>query len=141
MRAFQITAIVFSLILLVVAAVYADQVRSERFDSLFNDYGSYTYFSSGNSTTTQAAMVCSLFVLFFTAVQILSIIKIKTTTMKVMGIIGACLSGILLLIGVLVMANPGSLSFDEAGAFWALYAIIMIAFSIVGTVHAFRKAV
>lgn len=146
MRAFYIISLVFSLILIIVAALYAQEVSHQRIMSLYNSfnsydsYNSYSSYGSSRETTQQAAIISTIFVLFFTAVQILSILKIKTKTMKVLGIIGTTLSGILIIIGLLVIAEPGSLSYDESGGFWVLYALIMLAFSIVGTIHAFRTS-
>ena len=82
-----------------------------------------------------------VFLLLFAAVHILSIIKIKTTTMKVISIIGISLTGIGLLLAFLVISSPGSSSYDEVGPVFVLYSLAAIAFHIVGTIHAFRKGV
>ncbi len=142
-RAFQIMAIVFSLILLIIVVKYAQDVSIARVMPYYNSLGAYNSYSnySGSSyseLTSQAAIICTLFVLFFTTVQILSLLRIKTKTMKVLSIIGLSLSGILLLFGLMVMSSPGAITFDESGGFWAIYSLIILAFSIVGTIHAFK---
>ena len=146
LRAFQIVALVFSVIFLIVALVYIEEASHERWSSYYNPYDSYgSYSSYGRSSSHDASymggILSLVFLLLFAAVHILSMIKIKTTTMKVISIIGISLTGIGLLLSFLVISSPGASSYDEVGPVFVLYSLAAIAFHIVGTIHAFRKGV
>jgi hypothetical protein len=56
----------------------------------------------------------------------------------VLSIIGLSLSGIYFFWNILVMVDPGSLSFDEVGGGFGFYSLVMLAFMIVGLVQAVR---
>jgi hypothetical protein len=64
--------------------------------------------------------------------------KTKTKTNKVISIIGLSLSGIYFLWNLLVMFDPGSLSYDEVGGGYVFYSLVMMAFTIVGLVQAVK---
>ena len=147
-KAFYISSIALSFIFLCVCGYYIGEVESARsaeFSSYLNSYtDTYNYgYSSYNpyegyadEYTTEAAIVSIFFFLFFIATDILGIAKIKTTTIKALGIIGLCLSGLMLMWDFLILSSPSSLSFDEVGGAFAFYALIILAFSIVGLVQA-----
>jgi hypothetical protein len=150
MRAFYLVAIVFSLIFCVVAFTFAAKVSSDRFASFMSDlstdyssdYGSYNSYSyddyGAESDTRTGAILSILFLVVFETVFLLGLLKVKTKTVKVTSIIGLSLNFIFLIWAVMVMGNPGSMSFDEVGAGFGLYALVPLAFSIIGVIHAFR---
>lgn len=129
---------------------YAEEVDSAKWSSFYqslstsyDDYGGYNYgydaydYEADDLTVT-AALWSLFFFLSFIAIDILGLLKIKTATVKVFSIIGLSLSFIFLLWNFAVMADPGSLSFDEVYPGWVLYCLIMLAFSIVGLVQSVR---
>ena len=143
-KAFYISGIVLSFIFLFVIGYYAGEVSSARFNALFSnyDYGSYGYgYNESYSDLTVTAGIWSLlFILIFIAIDLLGLIKIKTKTTKVLSIIGLSLSAIFLLWTFAVIASPGSMSFDEVAGGFGFYAMVMMAFSIVGLVQSIRFA-
>ena len=152
LRGFYLSSILLSIVLAIVSLYYISEVSSARMDALFNSmnnysqdpydsYSSYNYYDDDrdNDITVEAGLVTVFFFLFFAALQILTIIKLKTKTMKVISIIGVSLTGIMLAWDGVMMSSPGGISFDEVGVVWVLYAVILLAFSIIGTVHAFKK--
>lgn len=59
--------------------------------------------------------------------------------MKVLTIIGLALTVIMSAWNGVMMGSPGAISFDEVGIVWVLYAVVVLTFGIIGTVHAFKK--
>lgn len=149
MRVLYIVALVLTLGFMVADAYYVEEVSSARwssyysYDYSYDDYGynSYDSYDSGrdDELTIEAGIMSMIVFFFFIALYVLSLVKIKTTTMKVFSIIGLSLTGIFLVWDALMMSSPGGLSFDEVGPFFVIYGIIMLAFSIIGTIHAFKK--
>lgn len=146
-RAFYIVGIVFAVVFLFVGGYYAEEVDNAKWSSFYesissyDDFGySYNYDSDyeAEGLTVAAGLWSLFFFLAFMAIDILGLLKIKTTTVKVFSIIGMSLSGIFLLWDFAVIASPGSLSFDEVYPGWVLYCLIMLAFSIVGLVQSVR---
>ena len=145
-RAFYIVGIVFSVVFLFVTAYYAEEVNDARFEYLYSDLSSYGYdnpysYYSGSSyqdLTFEASLWSLFFFLTFITVDLLGLLKVKTTTTKVLSIIGLCLSGLFLLWNFAVMASPGGLSFNEVSPGWAFYCLVMLAFGIVGLVQSVR---
>lgn len=147
-RAFYIVGIVFAVVFLFVGGYYAEEVDSvkwssfyESLSSSYDDYGynyGYSYEYEAEDLTVAAGLWSLFFFLCFIAIDILGLIKIKTSTVKVFSIIGLSLSGIFLLWDFAVLASPGSLSFDEVYPGWVLYCLIMLAFCIVGLVQSVR---
>ena len=149
-KAFYISSIVLSFIFLCVCGYYIEEVDSAESLEYFSYSNSYTdsynygyssynpYEGLAEEATTEAAMVSIFFFLFFIATDILGLARVKTTTTKVMGIIGLCFSGLMLMWDFLVLSSPSGLSFDEVGGGFAFYALIVLAFSIVGLVQAVR---
>jgi hypothetical protein len=143
-KTFYILGIVFSVVFFIVIAYYIDEVNSARYADLSNALNSYdpygyssyySYSDSSSDITSEAGIVSALFILFFIAADILGLLKIKTRTIKVVGIIGLSLSGLFLLWAIVMLGSPGAISFDEAGAGFWLYALIMLAFSITGLIQ------
>lgn len=153
LRGFYLAGIVLSIVLAIVSLYYMNEVHDARMDSLYNSMNSYSQDSYGssynsyssydderdNELTVEAGLITLFFFLFFAALEILTLIKLKTKTMKVLSIIGISFTGIMLAWNAVMMGSPGGVSFDEVGVVWVLYALIMLAFSIIGTVHAFKK--
>lgn len=145
-RAFYIVGIVFSVIFMVVTGYYAEEVDSAKMYDLFSSYSydsysSYSsYYSSGlaESYTSEAATWSLFFFLSFIAIDLLGLLKVKTTTVKVLSIIGLSLSGIFLLWNFVVLSSPGSVSFDEVAPAWIFYTMVMLAFTIIGVVQSSR---
>lgn len=151
-KAFYIVGIVFSFIFICVVSYYIDAVESARIMESFSSYSSYsdpysTYSSSSiynlyvgvaEEYTSEIAIASIFFFLIFLTSDLLGLLKIKTKTVRVFSIIGLSFSGILFLWNFAVMANPSSVSFDEVGPFYSLYAMFMLASSIVGLVQAVR---
>lgn len=147
-RAFYIVGIVFSVVFLFITSYYAEEVQSARYDYLWDDYAyssydSYTPYSSysynnSDDLTMEAGLWSLFFLLSFLVIDILGMIKVKTKTMKVMGILGVCFTGILFLWNLLVIFDPGAISFDEVAPAWVLYCLIMLGFTIVGLIQSVR---
>jgi len=147
MRGFYITGIVLAAILFLFTIYYAEETRHARWRAYdynynsYNSYGGYNYSSYSNDKeyTIEAGLISAFFFLFFIALEILTLIKLKTTTMKVLSIIGISITGIMILWDLLMLVDPGGISFNEVSEGWIIFAMIQTAFCIVGTVHAFRK--
>lgn len=145
-KAFYIVGIVFAVVFLFVGGYYAEEVDNAQWSSFmssydYSDFGynyDYGYDYEVEDLTIAASLWSLFFFLAFIAIDIMGLIKIKTTTVKVFSIIGLSLSGIFLLWNFAVMGSPGSLSFDEVYPGWVLYCLIMLAFSIVGLVQSVR---
>jgi hypothetical protein len=151
MRAFYITAVVLTLVFIIVSLVYMERVHSARMASYYNTYDSYDSYGGSsynyslydydNDITQEMGFISVFFFLVYLTVEILTFVKIKTRTMKVLTIIGISFTGIMLLWDALMISSPGGISFDEVGPAWILFGIIQLAFCIVGMVHAFKKKV
>jgi hypothetical protein len=145
-RALFIVGIVFAVVFMVVTGYYAEEVQSARwYDYDFYDYGysdyNYSSYSSHNSAddlTVEAGLWSLFFILAFTTIHILGLIKVKTKTMKVFAILGICFCGIFLLWDALMVIDPGAIDFDEVAPAWILFCLIMLAFTIVGLVQSVR---
>lgn len=143
-KAFYILGIVFSVVFFIVIAYYVDEVNNARyldFSSALNSYDPYGYSSftsysdSSSDITSEAGLVSLLFILFFIAVDVLGLLKIKTKVVKVISIVGLSLSAIFLLWALAILSSPGGLSFDEVGPAYWLYALVILAFSITGLIQ------
>lgn len=147
-KAFYIVGIVASVILFAVTVHYASEVDQVRLQELLDSFSSYdygypsysstSYASEADDLTMEAGLISLIFFLLFLAIDILGLIKIKTTTTKVLSIIGMSVTGIFILWDFGVLSSPGALSFDEVGIGWLLYCFIMLAFSIVGLIQSVR---
>lgn len=150
MRAFYITALVLTIGFIFADVYYIEEVSSARwssysydsYDSYSDPYGYSGYDSYGSSNdddvTMEAGFVTMAFFLVYAVLFILSLIKIKRTTMKIFSIIGVSLTGIMMLWDGLMISSPGGVSFDEVGVAWVIFGLVMIAFTIVGTIQAFK---
>ena len=138
MRAINIISIVLSVAIMPVCGYYIEEVSRARWASW--DWGGYSsyYGPSAAELTMEGSLVILVFILYFLFVNIGNIAAVKTTTAKVMGIIGLCLVGLGFLFNLLVMTNPRGASFDEVGPTWVLMGLVMLAFSIVFLVQSVR---
>lgn len=147
MRAFYITATVLTLVFIIVSFAYMVKVHEARMDALFSSfnsydssgYSSYKSYDYDNDITQEMGFISLFFFLVYAVVEILTFIKLKTKTMKVLTIIGISLTVIMLAWNALMISSPGGISFDEVGPAWILFGIVQLAFCIIGTIHAFRK--
>ena len=150
MRAFFLVALVFTLIYMIVAGVftgaastyrtlsYMDSYTSSYGDSGYSDYYSSGYDDAEENATRTGGLLSAVFLLIFDVVFLLGLIKIKTKTMKVISIIGLSLTTIMMAWAVMVIGSPGSLSFDEVGPAFICYGVVLLAFNIIGVIHAFK---
>ena len=144
MKAFNIVGIVLVIILVIVCGYYIDEVSSARWSSFYSsyDYGygsSYGYYGrSASDLTVEAGLIMLLFVLFYAGLYVANIVKVKTTTSKVLTIIGMSLTFIMLCWTGLMLSSPGGISFDEVGPVYIIWGIINLAFAIVLLVQAVK---
>lgn len=154
-KVLYIIGIVLSVVFLFVCGYYVSEVdaaqRADFMNYLSSSLDSYGYggYSSSLSSlndgvaedlTVEGGLISLLFFAFFIFADVTGIVKVKTTTMKVFGIIGLSISGLFLLLDFLMIASPGSMSFDEIGGGFVFYCFIMLAFSIVGLVQSINFA-
>ncbi len=149
MRVFYLIALVLTIGFFVADIYYAEEVSHARYssyDSMYNSsdpygyssYNSYDY-SKDDDVTVEAGFITMAFFLMYVVLFVLSLIKIKTTTMKVFSIIGLSLTGIMMLWAGIMISSPSGISFDEVAPGWIFYGVVMLAFLIIGTIHAFKK--
>lgn len=144
-KVLYIIGIVFAVIFIGVCGYYAEEVSDARLDYLFSSYNysyssysSYSYIGSASDITVEAGVWSLVFILFFIAMNLVGLIKVKTKTSKVLTIIGLSFSGILLFWDFAMIASPGSISFDEVSPAWVFFILMMLAFSIVGLIQSIR---
>ena len=144
-KALYIIGIVFSVLFLIVCGYYVSAVSMARLADLFAT--SYDPFSSEYSRlssdmasrlTVQAACISLFFFLFFIVADVFGVLRVKTRTMRAMGVTGIVLGLIFLIWDFVVLSSPGALSFDEVGLWFMLYSFIAMAFSIVGLIQSIR---
>lgn len=151
MRIFYIVAMCLTIAFFSVCGYYSEQVSSAKYNAYdysynssdpysYNSYNNYDY-SKDDGITQEAGYITMAFFLMYVVLYLLSIIKIKTTTMKVFSIIGLSLTGIFMIWDSIMISSPSSISFDETAPGWIFYGVVMLAFLIVGTIHSFRKKV
>lgn len=148
-KAFYISAIALSFIFLCICGYYIEETSSARalesfsyYSSSYTDsysYSSYNIYEGlAENYTSEVALISLFFFLFFITTDVLGLLKVKTKTVKVLGIIGISLTGIMLIWDLLILSSPSSLSFDEVGGAFSLYSLTVLAFSIVGLVQSVR---
>jgi predicted ferric reductase len=134
MRALNIIGLALVFVMFIITGFYINEVSSTRWSS-YLDFDYMFNSSRVAALTTEAVMIMLVFVLFYTAAYIANLIKVKTTTSKVMAIIGLSFSFIVLLTCFGVLAEPRAMSFDESGGVFIFYGIINLAFFIVHLVQ------
>lgn len=141
-----IVGIVFGVVFLFTSSYFIAQVELDRSLELASSYlsgydnysGSTGFEGRAEETTAFAATISVFFFLLFIFIDLMGVLKVKTRTNKIIGIIGLSFSGIMFLWNFLVMADPGAISFDEVGPVYVLYSMAVIAFSITGLVQTIR---
>ncbi|MCU0433614.1 MAG: hypothetical protein MUC87_09200 [Bacteroidia bacterium] len=140
MRVLYIVGIVFAFFFLIIMAAgtvgTAEEKRRYRSDYEYYDYD-YTTPQYVESTYI-ATGISFVYFVFAYVLYILSLIFVKTTAARIFAIIGLALTLIMTVWGIIVAGNARSISFDEVGGAWILYALITLAISIIGTVQSFR---
>lgn len=148
-KAFFITRLALSLIFIIVGIYYIEEVSSARIDYLFSSFSSsydYGYGSSYSSYATneapdltfEAGLITLLYLLLMQGTNIFALLKIKTKTVKILSIIGLATTGILILLSLLTIASPESISYDEIGPLFVVFAFGAIGFGVVYLIHAIR---
>ena len=140
-RAFYIVGIVFSVFYSGTLSNYIEDAEFARGDYLYDlilNIDTAAFGGNVADITFNASLWSLFYILCFIAIDIFGVVKVKTKTMKVMGIIGLSLSGIFFFWNLLVMASPGAMSIDEVGPGFSFYATTMLAFTIVGLVQSTR---
>lgn len=147
-KVFYIIALIFSVVFFFIVGYYVSEVSAARsllfYDSYMNLYSSYgnsmtsLYSISPERLTEQGGIVCLFFFLFFIFVDIMGLVKVKTPTTRVLSIIGIALGGLFILWDLMMMSSPGSMSFDEVGIGFLIYALIAMAFSLVGLIQSIK---
>ena len=130
MKAINIIGICLAVIIFPLCVYYVDETSTARWAGWdWGGYGNSYYGPSASEVTAQAAGVSLLLVGFFIFQSIMNLIKIKTTSSKVMAIIGLSLMGIAFLINLSLLGGAGT--YDEGGLINIFVSFIMVAFSIV----------
>jgi len=148
MKVLHIIAIVLTLGFIIADLYYMAEVSSARYSSYdysyssdpygYSGYNDYYSYDNDDDITEEAGAVTMAFFVLFAALGILSLIKIKTTTVKVFSIITLSLTLIIMLWCGLMISSPGHISFDEVGPAWVIYGLFILSYTIIGTVHAFK---
>lgn len=148
--AFNITGLSLTIVFAIVIFYYAEEVSDARLDSLFSSLNSSSYYGSSSYTpyysssdsyssiTEEAGLVSLFFFGYFLFLFIFNLRSIKTKTVKVLSIIGISLTGLWLMWDFLMVADGGALSFDEIAPGFLFYNFVVLAFALVGMIHALR---
>jgi hypothetical protein len=140
MRVFYIIAIVFAFFFTIIMTAATIGTASEKRNYSYN-YEQYEYdFGKPRHVESTEIAVGISFVYFLLcfALYIFTLVAVKTTVARIFGIIGLSLTFIMTVWGVIVAGNPSSITFDEVGGAWVLYALITLAIAIIGTVQSFK---
>lgn len=140
---FYTASIVLSVVFIGVAGYYANEVSNARIDyhsynPLLPRMGAYATFRESTAKTEEMGLISLFFFAFFIASMLLGLIKVRTKTNLVFSIIGLFFSLPMIAWNMVMMSNPGPISFDEVVPAWVLYAFIVLAFSIIGLVQAVK---
>lgn len=155
MRVLFIISIVFSFFFLIIMSAATIGTKSERdryydhllydsdYSSSYDSFDSYDYLDDyyENKYVESTEIAASISLVFFVwafVVFIMSVIIVKTTTSRVLSIIALVLTLLMTVWAIMVLDSPRSMSFDEVGVAWIVYALIILVFSIIGTIQAFR---
>lgn len=149
-KALYSIGIVFSVVFFCVAAYYIEEVstaESIAFVSSMSRYGGYDAFDASYATmleegaagfTMEAGTISLFFFGYFLFTDLMGLLRVKTRTMRVLAIIGLSLGAVFLVWDCMMLTSPRALGFDEVGPGFLLYALIALAFSIVGLVQSVR---
>lgn len=140
-RALYICGIVLSMVFLGTCGYYASEISNARFSAVMAAFSSDSLMSFNgdySALTEEAALVSLFFLIAFLVIDLMGLLKVKTTTVKVISIIGISLTAIMLVWDLMVLSSPDAISFDEVAVGFCLYAFVVLAFSIVGLVQSVR---
>ena len=146
MKTINIIAISATVIFIAVIVYYIDQAETARLlDWGFTDWGGadfdYNAWEANRrapGVTFEAGLVMALFILFYIYVNISNMVKVKTISTKVLSIIGISFTGIIFLWDLAMLSSPASISFGEASGAFGVFALIMLAFTIVFLVQSIK---
>ncbi|HEU4719469.1 MAG TPA: hypothetical protein VFU15_16615 [Bacteroidia bacterium] len=153
MRGFFIASILLSLAYFIAAMItiagitearrtgtYETQRRYMENDGSPGTYGGIpsSYEDVAQEETWCAVVISVVYFLLMEAVFLAGLVKIKTQTMKIFSIIGMSLAGFFLACSFLPLNNPVSEPFDQVVPALMIASVVFLAFSIIGTVHAFK---
>jgi uncharacterized protein YneF (UPF0154 family) len=133
-RALYIIGIVFAFVFFFVIGFFLVEADDAKWLDSYSDFGTSLY----ERVTYRAGITSLFFFLSFIVIDLMGLLKVKTSTMKVMAIIGLSLSGIFLIWNFAVLSNPGAISFDEVAMGYLFYSLIMLAFTIVGLIQSVK---
>lgn len=123
--------------------MYQQLWLNDLFSDIYSSDYSYDYYDDSyfqmRDLTFQAAGVSILFVVFYILTFSFTLSKIKRLTAKVMSIIGLSFAGIMFLLLLLPLGDPGAISWNEFGPAIIIFVLIMLAFCIVNLVQAVRN--
>ncbi|MDH4472812.1 MAG: hypothetical protein QE487_09390 [Fluviicola sp.] len=108
------------------------------FHSIGNVYIAGTLGMSKPFRTVSAVVYLFAFFGYAILMDLIGLIRVKTTIVKVLSIIGISLSLLASALAALILNDPASMSFDEVGMLFFPYAIISFTFSIIGLIQSIR---
>lgn len=140
MKILYIIGLVLTVAFGILIFYYAEECSSAKWDAIFADIYGYGYSNYGRASdiTMEGGLINMIFLVFYAFLFSFSLKKLKTMTAKVMSIIGVALTGIFLLWDILMVSDPGGLSYDETALGFLGYAVVMLAFCIVNLVQSVR---
>ncbi len=142
-RILYIFGIVLSLVFLGVSVVFLSFYIAARSSEVFTSNAEFQLASfTSESITIRAGWTLLCFLVYFIFMDILGIAKVKTKTMKVVGIISLVISVFVAVNTMGMLSSPGSMSYDEVVLVYMAYSFIVLTFSIIGLIQSikyFRK--
>jgi len=143
MRIFYGVSIALTLLLIGITFYFSssiESVKSEMFGTFENiDWDSIA--DRCDSLTAKAGMFSLVIMIFYELLHVFTLMKLKTTSMKVLSIIGLVITAAMLGFSILMFAFPGQVYFDEVVLAWYAYAVLILGYSIIGLIQALsRKA-
>jgi hypothetical protein len=132
MRGLYITGAVVAFLYMTISIFLFVYVSDMRHDNYYSTYDYSTY--SGNNRPHVAATriigaITALVLLFYILVFIMGMVKVRNTTVMVLGIIGLLFTAVSILIDLVMVANR-SITFDEIGPVFTTWSFFMLAFCI-----------
>ncbi|MFT4602119.1 MAG: hypothetical protein ACI857_002305 [Arenicella sp.] len=127
MKAINIIGLCLAVIIMPVCVYFV--IECER--AGWSYWSDYSYGPSRADVTLQGAGISIFIVGFFLFQSIANLVKVKTTSSKVIGIISIVFMGIFFFINLAMVGSGGGATYDEGGAFNFIAGLMMIAFSIV----------
>lgn len=143
MKALYVSSLVATIVMFIAVGIVATEYSEKSWDlifsSLYSDYSygyDYSAYDELDSINMKGGAISMLFCVFYILTFSFTIKNVKTTTAKVMSIIGLSVSGLIFLCCLVPISGEGD--FDEFAAVMYLYGLIMLAFCIVNLVQSVR---